>query len=81
MEGAREAEVVAGKEDPMDTDMATGMDTGMATAHLEGPGPRECTSSLWRREPGQWPCITPFPYARTASLSTVRCSFSARITS
>lgn len=82
-EEAREAGVVAGKEDPMDTDTDTvmGMVTGMATAHLEGPGPRECTSSLWRREPGQWHCITPSPYARTASLSTVRCSFSARTTS
>ena len=82
-EGARAAAVVAGKEDPMDTVTATGMDTatGTDTVHLEGPGPRECTSSLWRREPGLWPSITPSPCARTASLSTARCSFSVRITS
>lgn len=82
-EGAWVAVVVAGKEDLMDTvtDMATGMATAMATVHLEGPGPRECTNSLWRREPGLWPSITPFLCARTVSLSTARCSFSARITS
>ena len=75
MEGAQEAAVVAGKVDPMDTV------TVMATVHPEDPGARECTSSLWRREHGQWPSITQSPCARTASLSTVRCSFSARITS
>lgn len=79
------AAVVADKEDPTDTvmDMATGMatDTGTATVHLEGPGPRECTSSPWRKEPGLWPSITPYPCARTVSRSTARCSFSARTTS
>ncbi len=85
VEGARAAAVVAGKEDPTDTDMdtvtATGMATGMAMVHPEGQGPRECTSSLWRREPGLWPSIIPFPCARTVSPSTARCSSSARITS
>lgn len=82
-EGARVAAVVAGKEDPTDTVtvMATGMATAMATVHLEGPGPRECTNSQWRREPGLWPFITPSPCARTVSLSTARCSSSVRITS
>ena len=78
-EGARVAAVVAGKEDLTDTFMDT--DTAMATVHPEGPGSRECTSSLWRREPGLWPSITPSPCARTVSLSTARCSFSVRITS
>lgn len=77
---ARVDAVVAGKEEHMDTatvtDTATA--TAMATGHPEGPGPRECTSSLWRREPGLWPSITPFPSARTASQSTARCSYSAR---
>lgn len=84
-EGARAAAVVAGKEDPTDTvtDTVTAMgtDTVMDTVHPEGPEPRECTSSLWRREPGLWPSITPSPCARTVSLSTARCSFSVRITS
>lgn len=82
-EEARAAAVGVGKEDPTDTatGMDTGMDTVMDTVHPEGQGPRECTSSLWRREPGLWPSITPFPCARTASLSTARCSFSVRITS
>ena len=82
-EGARAVAAVAGKEDPTDTVMvmAMGMATAMATVHPEGPGPRECTSSLWRREPGLWPSIIPFPCARTVSLSTARCSFSVRITS
>lgn len=82
-EGARAAVEEADKEDPTDTDTVT--DTGMAmataTVHPGGPEPRECTSSQWRREPGLWPSITPFPYARTVSLSTARCSFSVRITS
>ncbi|TNN83488.1 Voltage-dependent P/Q-type calcium channel subunit alpha-1A [Liparis tanakae] len=75
-EGARAAEVGADKEDPTDTVTDTGTDTAMDMAHPEGPVPRECTSSLWRREPGPWPCITPFPCARTVSPSTARCSFS-----
>lgn len=76
--GAREAAVVAGKVDLMDTDMVTVM--AMVMDHPEGLGPRECTSNLWRREPGQWPCTTPSPCARTVSLSTGPCSFSVRIT-
>lgn len=81
-EGAQVDAVVAGKEEPMDmvTVMATGtaMVTAMATVHRQGLGPRECTSSLWRREPGLWPSITPSPCARTVSQSTVRCLFSVK---
>lgn len=84
-EGARAAAVVAGKEEPMDmgTDMgtATDMATFMDMVHHQDLEPKECTSSLWRREHGLWPSITPFPCARTVSLSTARYSFSVRITS
>lgn len=79
VEGAPGAAAAAGKADH--TDMATVMGTATATDHQEDPGPRECISSLWRREPAQWPSITLSRYARTASLSIARCLFSARITS
>lgn len=68
--GVRAAEAGAGKVDPTVT--------GTDTVHPEGRAPRECTSSLWRREPGPWPSTTPSPCARTVSPSTARCSFSAR---
>lgn len=88
-EGGRAAAAAAGKEGPTDTDMDTATDMDMVTATatvtstvlLEDPEPRECTSSLWRSGPGLWPCITPFPCAKTASPSTARCSSSVRTTS
>lgn len=83
-EGGRAAAAAAGKEEPTDTgtDTGTGTDTApMDTVRPVGPGPRECTSSPWRRERGRWPSTTPFPCARIASQSTARCSSSARITS
>ena len=60
-------------------DRAALMDMDMEPPELpEGPEAKGCTNSLWRREPGLWPCTTLSQCARTASLSTARFSYSAR---
>lgn len=52
-----------------------------AAAGKEGdPEHSGCTSSQWPREPGPWPCTTPYPSGRAALRSTALSSSSAKTT-